>query len=117
MLFLYYSAVYDHIRLNPMYIEVGGMDSNSTNGHYPLYTEYQNQRGPNVRGANVRRLRTEFESIQTSCHSYNVYEASEEGYNFDLDYQEEPLQLDSEEELFILPTNESDSLDELPMNT
>ena len=83
--------------------EVNKTDSDSRNGDYPLYTEYQNQRG-----ANVRRLRTEFESIQTSRHSYNEYEPNQE---------EGPLQLDNEEDFFKLATNESDSIDDLPMNT
>ena len=92
--------------------EANGMDSDSRNGDFPLYTEYQNQRG-----ANVRRLRKEFESIQSSRQNYSEYEPSdEEGYDIDFDYQEEePPQLDSDEEFFKLPTNENDSLDDLPM--
>ena len=105
----------NQIVLNPLYFEIeeaNGMDSDSRNGDCPLYTEYQNQRG-----ANVRRLRKEFESIQTSRQSYSEYEPSdEEGYDIDFDYQEEePPQLDSDEEFFKLATNENDSLDDLPM--
>ena len=46
------------------------------------------------------------------------YEPSDEGYNIDLAYQDEgPLQLDSDEEFFKFATNESDSIDDLPMDT